>query len=218
VVKVRDDVPLDRCALVGCGVMTGVGAVFHAAKVEPGSTVAVIGCGGIGLSAVNGAAMAGASRIIAIDTVASKLEVARAMGATDTINASNADPVEMVKEMTGGGVPYSFEAIGTKATAEQSFRMLRPGGTATIIGMIPLGTKIELHGADFLRDRKIQGTSMGGNRFRVDMPRLLELYVQGKLKLDHMISGHIKLADINQGFATLKTAAMVRQLIDFSAS
>jgi S-(hydroxymethyl)glutathione dehydrogenase / alcohol dehydrogenase len=186
--------------------------------VEPGATVAVIGCGGIGLSAVNGAAMAGASRIIAIDTVASKLEVARAMGATDTINASNADPVEMVKEMTGGGVPYSFEAIGTKATAEQSFRMLRPGGTATIIGMIPLGTKIELHGADFLRDRKIQGTSMGGNRFRVDMPRLLELYVQGKLKLDHMISGHIKLADINQGFATLKSGAMVRQLIDFSAS
>ena len=91
--------------------------------------------------------------------------------------------------MTGGGVPYSFEAIGTKTTAEQSFQMLRPGGTATIIGMIPFGTKIELHGADFLRDRKIQGTSMGGNRFRVDMPRLLELYVQGKLKLDHMISG-----------------------------
>ena len=180
--------------------MTGVGAVFHAAKVEPGATVAVIGCGGIGLSAVNGAAMAGASRIIAIDTVASKLDVARQMGATDTINASNADPVEMVKEMTGGGVPYSFEAIGTKTTAEQSFAMLRPGGTATIIGMIPLGTKIELHGADFLRDRKIQGTSMGGNRFRVDMPRLLEMYLQGKLKLDHMVSGHIKLARHQRGF------------------
>src|ERR1700749_2119857 len=117
VVKVRDDVPLDRCALVGCGVMTGVGAVFHAAKVEPGSTVAVIGCGGIGLSAVNGAAMSGASRIIAIDTVASKLDVARQMGATDTINASNADPVEMVKEMTGGGLPYSFEETGTKTKA-----------------------------------------------------------------------------------------------------
>src|SRR5436190_625117 len=95
----------------------------------------------------------------------------------------------VVKVRTGGGVPYSFEAIGTKTTAEQSFQMLRPGGVATIIGMIPLGTKIELHGADFLRDRRIQGTSMGGNRFRVDMPRLLELYVQGKLKLDHMISG-----------------------------
>ena len=162
--------------------------------------------------------MAGASRIIALDTVATKLDVARQMGATDTINASNADPVEMVKEMTGGGVPYSFEAIGTKATAEQSFAMLRPGGTATIIGMIPLGTKIELHGADFLRDRKIQGTSMGGNRFRVDMPRLLELYTQGKLKLDHMISGHIKLAEINEGFAALKSGAPVRQVIDFGVA
>lgn len=218
VVKIRDDIPLDRGALVGCGVMTGVGAVFHAAKVEPGSTVAVIGCGGIGLSAVNGAALAGASRIIAIDTVPSKLELAKKMGATDTINASNADPVEAVRDMTGGGVPYSFEAIGTKTTAEQSFAMLRPGGTATIIGMIPFGTKIELHGADFLRDRKIQGTSMGGNRFRVDMPRLLDLWEQGRLKLDHLISGRIKLAEINEGFARLKSGAPVRQLIDFGVA
>lgn len=215
IVKIREDIPLDRAALVGCGVMTGVGAVFHAAKVEPGSTVAVIGCGGIGLSAVNGAALAGAERIIAIDTVASKLQLAKKMGATDTINASNADAVEMVKEMTGGGVPYSFEAIGTKKTAEQSFAMLRPGGVATIIGMIPFGTKIELHGADFLRDRKIQGTSMGGNHFRVDMPRLLELWRQGRLKLDHLISGRIKLEQINEGFAKLKSGAPVRQLIDF---
>jgi S-(hydroxymethyl)glutathione dehydrogenase / alcohol dehydrogenase len=215
VVKIRDDIPLDRAALVGCGVMTGVGAVFHAAKVEPGSTAVVIGCGGIGLSAVNGAALAGASRIIAIDTVASKLETAKEMGATDTINASNIDPVEAVKEMTGGGVPYSFEAIGTKRTAEQAFEMLRPGGVATIIGMIPFGTKIELHGADFLRDRKIQGTSMGGNRFRVDMPRLLDLWQQGRLKLDHLISGRITLNAINDGFAALKSAAPVRQLIDF---
>jgi S-(hydroxymethyl)glutathione dehydrogenase/alcohol dehydrogenase len=215
IVKIRNDIPLDRAALVGCGVMTGVGAVFHAAKVEPGSTVVVIGCGGIGLSAVNGAALAGAERIIAIDTIASKLELAKQMGATDTINASNADPVEMVKEMTGGGVPYSFEAIGTKKTAEQSFAMLRPGGVATIIGMIPFGVKIELHGADFLRDRKIQGTSMGGNHFRVDMPRLLELWRQGRLKLDHLISGRIKLAEINEGFAKLKSGAPVRQLIEF---
>ena len=198
--------------------MTGVGAVFNAAKVEPGATVAVIGCGGIGLSAVNGAAMAGAERIIAIDTVASKLEVAREMGATDTINASNADPVELVKDMTGGGVQYSFEAIGTKTTAEQAFQMLRPGGTATIIGMVPFGTKIELHGSDFLRDRKIQGTSMGGNRFRVDMPRLLSLWSQGRLKLDHLISGTIKLDEINEGFARLKSGAPVRQLIDYGAA
>jgi S-(hydroxymethyl)glutathione dehydrogenase/alcohol dehydrogenase len=218
VVKINPDIPLDRAALVGCGVMTGVGAVFHAAKVEPGSTVAVLGCGGIGLSAVNGAALAGAARIIAIDTNPSKLELAKLMGATDTINASNVDPVVAVKELTGGGVPYSFEAIGLKTTAEQSFAMLRPGGVATIIGMIPLGTKIELHGFDFLRDRKIQGTSMGGNRFRVDMPRLLDLWQQGRLKLDHLISGQIKLAEINEGFAKLKSGTPVRNLINFGVA
>ncbi len=217
IVKIDPDIPLDRAALVGCGVMTGVGAVFNAAKVEPGSTVAVIGCGGVGLSAVNGAALAGAERIIAIDTVASKLELARTMGATDTLNASNADPVKAVREMTGGGVHYSFEALGTKTTAEQSFQMLRGGGTATIIGMVPLGVKIELHGYDFLRDRKLQGTSMGGNRFRVDMPRLLSLWRQGRLKLDHLISGKLKLDQINDGFAALKSGAPVRQLIDFAA-
>ena len=216
-VKIDPDIPLDRAALVGCGVMTGVGAVFNAAKVEPGATVAVIGCGGVGLSAVNGAALAGAERIIAIDTVASKLEIARELGATDTLNASNADPIKAVRDMTGGGVHYSFEALGTKTTAEQAFGMLRPGGTATIIGMVPLGVKIELHGFDFLRDRKLQGTSMGGNRFRVDMPRLLSLWRQGRLKLDHLISGRIKLNQINEGFAALKSGAPVRQLIDFAA-
>jgi S-(hydroxymethyl)glutathione dehydrogenase/alcohol dehydrogenase len=216
-VKIDADIPLDRAALVGCGVMTGVGAVFNAAKVEPGATVAVIGCGGVGLSAVNGAAIAGAERIIAIDTLASKLELAREFGATDTLNASNADPVQQVRELTGGGVHYSFEALGTKATAEQAFGMLRPGGTATIIGMVPFGVKIELHGYDFLRDRKLQGTSMGGNRFRVDMPRLLSLWRQGRLKLDHLISGRMKLGEINEGFAALRSGAPVRQLIDFAA-
>src|SRR5215213_9182253 len=202
IVKIDDDIPLDRAALVGCGVMTGVGAVFHAAKVEPGATVAVIGCGGVGLSAVNGAALAGAERIIAIDT----------------LNASNVDPVEQVRDLTKGGVHYSFEALGTKNTAEQAFQMLRPGGTATIIGMVPFGTRIELHGFDFLRDRKIQGTSMGGNRFRVDMPRLLSLWRQGRLKLDHLISGTLRLDEINEGFARLKSGAPVRQLIDYGAA
>jgi S-(hydroxymethyl)glutathione dehydrogenase / alcohol dehydrogenase len=217
-VKIDPDIPLDVAALVGCGVMTGVGAVFNAAKVEPGATVAVIGCGGVGLSAVNGAALAGAERIVAIDTQQSKLELAREMGATDTLNVSNIDdPVKAIRELTGGGVHYSFEALGTKGTAEQAFGMLRPGGTATIIGMVPFGVKIELHGFDFLRDRKIQGTSMGGNRFRVDMPRLLSLWKQGRLKLDHLISGRIKLAEINEGFARLKSGAPVRQLIDYAA-
>ena len=218
VVKIREDMPLDKASIIGCAVITGVGAIFNSAKVEPGTDVAVIGCGGVGLSAINGAALAGAGRILAIDTLQSKLELAKKLGATHTINASNVDPVEMVKEITGGGVHYSFEALGTKLTAEQSFYMLRAGGTATIIGMIPFGTKIELHGFDFLRERKIQGSSMGGNRFRVDMPRLVEFYRQGKLHLDHLITGRIKLDEINEGFAALKSAAPVRQLIDFAVS
>ena len=202
VVKIADDIPLNIGCLVGCGVITGAGAVLNTAKVPAGSTVAVFGCGGIGLSAVNGAAIAGADRIIAIDTISSKLEVATVMGATDIINASNVDPVAAIKELTGGGVEFSFEAVGLKQTAEQSFQCLRPGGTATIIGMVPFGMKIELHGYDFLRERKIQGSSMGSNRFRVDMPRLLNAWKKGALKLDHLISSHIRLDEINEGMSS----------------
>ncbi|MBM3524483.1 MAG: Zn-dependent alcohol dehydrogenase [Alphaproteobacteria bacterium] len=216
-VKIDREIPLDIGALVGCAVITGVASVFRAAKVEPGSTVAVLGCGGIGLSAINAAAVAGASRVIAIDPVAAKLEVACTMGATDTIDAKRNDVVDAVKTLTGGGVHYAFEAVGRKETAEQSFQMLRPAGLATIIGMVPFGTKIELHGADFLRDRRIQGTSMGGNNFRVDMPRILALWRQGRLKLDHLIVRHIALDEINDGYARMKTGAELRSLIRFAS-
>jgi S-(hydroxymethyl)glutathione dehydrogenase/alcohol dehydrogenase len=215
IAKIREDMPLDRAALIGCGVTTGVGAVIHTARVEPGSTVAVLGCGGIGLSAINGAAIAGAARIIAVDTVPGKLELARKFGATDVVNAKDKDPVGEVMEMTGGGVHYSFEAIGLKITAEQSFKMLARGGTATIIGMIPVGTNIELHGPEFLMERKIQGSNMGSNRFRVDMPRFVDFYLQGRLHLDDMISRRIKLEDVNEGLEALKTGEMARSVIMF---
>jgi S-(hydroxymethyl)glutathione dehydrogenase/alcohol dehydrogenase len=140
------------------------------------------------------------------------------MGATDTLLVGNEDPVQAVRELTGGGVEFSFECLGLKATAEQAFAMLRPGGTATIVGMVPFGQKIELHGFDFLRERKIQGSSMGSNRFRTDMPRLLTLWQQGRLKLDHLISRRIKLEEINEGFAALKGGQVVRQLIDFGVA
>ena len=214
-VKVREDMPMDRAALIGCGVTTGIGAVIHTASVEPGSTVAVIGCGGIGLSAINGAALAGASRIIAVDMVASKLELARKFGATDLVDASDGEAIEKVRELTGGGVHYSFEAIGLKATAEQAFRMLRPGGTATVIGMIPPGQMVELHGVDFLAEKKIQGSMMGSNRFRVDMPRFVDFYLQGKLHLDDMIPNRIALSDINEGMAALETGEIARSVIMF---
>jgi S-(hydroxymethyl)glutathione dehydrogenase/alcohol dehydrogenase len=215
VAKIREDMPMDKAALIGCGVTTGVGAVIHTAKVEPGSTVAVIGCGGVGLSCINGAAIAGASRVIAIDTLASKLDLARKFGATDVVNAADTDAIAAVKELTGGGVHYSFEAIGLKVTAEQAFNMLRNGGTATIIGMIPPGDMVSLHGVDFLFEKKIQGSFMGSNRFRVDMPRYVELYLQGKLHLDDMVSGHIKLSDLNDAFKQLETGEIARNVIMF---
>ncbi|MFP6824194.1 MAG: Zn-dependent alcohol dehydrogenase [Pseudomonadales bacterium] len=215
VAKVRKDMPLDRAALIGCGVTTGVGAVIHTAAVEPGSTVAVIGCGGVGLSCINGAEIAGASRIIAVDTLASKLELARKFGATEVVNATDNDPVEAVRELTGGGVHYAFEAIGLKVTTEQAFKMIRSGGCATVIGMIPVGTMVEIHGPEFLREKKLQGSNMGSNRFRVDMPRYVEFYLAGKLHLDDMISSHIKLEDVNDAFAQLETGEVARNIIMF---
>ena len=215
VVKIRDDMPLDRAALIGCGVTTGVGAAIHTAAVEPGSTVAVIGCGGVGLSAINGAAIAGAARVIAVDMVASKLDLARKFGATDAVDASAGDVVQQVRDLTDGGVHYSFEAIGLKATAEQAFRMLRPGGMATVIGMIPPGHMVELHGPDFLQEKKIQGSMMGSNRFRVDMPRFVDFYLQGKLHLDDMVSSRIGLADVTDALLALETGEVARSVIVF---
>ncbi len=215
VVKIRTDMPLDRAAVIGCAVMTGAGAVFRTAKVEPGSTVAVIGLGGIGLSAVNGAAIAGAGRIFAIDKVASKLDLAKEFGATDVVDASATDPIKAIREMTGGGVEYSFECVGSKTTVEQAFRMLRRGGTATVIGMMPLGTRFEVSGAELLGEKRIQGSAMGSNKFRIDMPRLVDFYLRGDLKLDKLISGRIRLAGINDAFMQLKTGEAARTVIEF---
>jgi S-(hydroxymethyl)glutathione dehydrogenase/alcohol dehydrogenase len=215
-VKVRDDMPLDRAALIGCGVTTGVGAVLNTARVEPGTTVAVYGAGGVGLAAIQGAVIAGARMIIAVDVVAHKLETAKTLGATHAVDASTADPVKAIRELTGPGVDYAFEAIGLKKAAEQAFECLRPGGTATIVGMIPVGQKIELDGPSFLREKKVQGCSMGSNRFKVDMPRYVELYRQGRLKLDEMITRRGRLEDVNEAFRAMKAGEVARTVLMFN--
>ncbi len=212
---IREDMPLDVAALIGCSVTTGVGAVIHTSGVRAGETVAVIGCGGVGLAAINGAAIAGAGRIIAIDTQGSKLNLAKTFGATDVIDAKDGDPVKQVLELTKGGVHHSFEAIGLKQTAEQAFAMLRRGGTANIIGMIPVGVKIELMGSDFLGEKRIQGSLMGSNRFPIDMPRFVDFYMAGKLHLDQMISQCIKLEAINEAFDELRRGELARSVIMF---
>jgi S-(hydroxymethyl)glutathione dehydrogenase/alcohol dehydrogenase len=214
-VAIRKDMPLDRAALIGCSVTTGVGAVIHTSGVRPGETVAVIGCGGVGLSAINGAAIAGAGRIIAIDMVPGKANLAMAFGATDFICAADGDAVKQVIEMTKGGVHHAFEAIGLAKTAEQAFNMLRRGGTANIIGMIPVGQTISLMGAAFLGEKKIQGSMMGSNRFPVDMPRLVDFYMSGKLKLDDLVSRRIKLEQVNEAFAEMKRGEIARSVIVF---
>jgi S-(hydroxymethyl)glutathione dehydrogenase/alcohol dehydrogenase len=214
-VAIRRDMPLDRAALLGCAVTTGTGAVFNTAKVRPGETVAVIGCGGIGLATINGAALAGAGRIIAIDMLDSKLELARQFGATDVVNAKDGSAVAQVLELTRGGVHHSFECIGLKQTAEQAFGMLARGGTATIIGMIKPGVKLELDPLAMLHERRIQGSFMGSNRFPVDLPRLTDFYMQGRLKLDEMISQRIKLEQINEAFDELRRGELARSVILF---
>ena len=175
-----------------------------------------MGCGGVGLSAVNGAYIAGASRIIAIDAIEDKLALAQKVGATDVIDASGGGVIEKVKNLTRGrGVDYSFEAIGKKETAEQAFNMLDKGGAATIIGMIPEGVDINIDGAAILAGKKIQGSSMGSNRFRIDMPRYMEFYRQGRLKLDEIIAKLIKLEDINEAFDDMRDGHMARSVIMF---
>lgn len=215
VVKIRKDMPLDRAALIGCGVTTGIGAVLNTAKVEPGSTVAVLGCGGIGLNAVQGAALAGASRIIAVDLNPMKLELAKTFGATDVVNGSEGDAVKQVRELTKGGVHYAFEAIGLKVAAEQAFGMLRRGGTACVIGMIPVGQKVEVPGYELLSEKRLMGSNMGSNRFRIDMPRYIDFYLDGRLKLDELVSARISLDDINDGFANMKAGSVARSVIVF---
>jgi S-(hydroxymethyl)glutathione dehydrogenase/alcohol dehydrogenase len=185
----------------------------------------VIGCGGVGLNCVQGAILAGASRVIAVDTNAMKLKMAELFGATDLVDATAADPVAQVRQLlpeppatgllAGGGVDYAFEAIGLKETAQQAFAMVKKGGTATIIGMIPLGTNIELPGVEFLMEKRIQGSSMGSNRFRQDMPRYIDLYLDGRLKLDELVSARIRLDEVNDGFAALTRGEVARSVIVF---
>jgi S-(hydroxymethyl)glutathione dehydrogenase / alcohol dehydrogenase len=215
-VKIRPDVPLDRAALIGCGVTTGLGAALNTARVRAGRTAAVIGCGGVGLSVVQGCRIAGARRIVAVDTAPWKLELARRLGATDTVDASAGNAVAQVVETTRGGVDYAFEAIGLPATIRQAVRMTRKGGTIVMVGVVPAGTNVELPGADItLREKAVLGCMMGSNRFRLDMPRYVDLYLAGQLKLDEMISARIPLAAVNDAFEAMRQGTAARSVIVF---
>jgi len=216
-VIVPDGVPMEVAALVGCSVMTGVGAVTNTVKLQVGETVAVVGCGGVGLNIIQGARLAGASRIIAVDLMESKLAAAKEFGATDVVDASSGDAVQQVMAMTGGGVDYAFEAIGLMKTAQQCFEMAKRGGQAVVVGMLPLMEQLTIPnaGMSFLGEKGIVGSYYGSTRQTYDMPWLMELYRQKRLKIDELISRRYELGQINEAYDALKGGEVNRSVITF---
>jgi S-(hydroxymethyl)glutathione dehydrogenase/alcohol dehydrogenase len=214
-VAINPDMPLDRAAVIGCAVTTGAGTIFNACKVTPGETVAVVGCGGVGLATINAAKIAGAGRIIAADPIPEKRELALKLGATDVIDATADGAAAQIVEMTKGGVDHAIEAVGRPASAQLAVNVLRRGGTATILGMMPLNEKVALGAMDLLSGKKLQGAIMGGNRFPVDIPRLVDFYMRGLLDLDTIIAERIPLEAINEGFDKMKRGDSARSVIVF---
>ncbi|HEU4961681.1 MAG TPA: Zn-dependent alcohol dehydrogenase [Sphingomonas sp.] len=214
-VAIDRDMPLDRAALIGCAVTTGAGAVFNTTDVTPGETVCVVGCGGIGLAAVNAAKIAGAGRIIALDPVAEKRAVAEKLGATHVIDALSETAADEVIEISRGGVHHAIEAVGRPHSAATAVKVLRRGGTATILGMMPLSETVGLSAMDLLSGKKLQGGLMGSNRFPVDIPRLVDFYMRGLLDLDTIIAERMPLQRINHAFDELRKGDATRSVVVF---
>lgn len=216
VVKIDPALPLDRAALVGCGVLTGVGAALRTSGMQAGQTVAVFGCGGVGLAIVQGARIGGASQIIGVDMFDGKLEMAKRVGATHVVNSAKDDPVKAIRSLTGGaGVDHAFEAVGNTTLVRQAIESLAIRGTATIVGVLPPDANIEFPWMAIRPECKVQTSRMGSNRFRTDIPRYLEFYRQGRLLLDEMVTKRGKLGDINEAFRAMKAGEVARTVLTF---
>ncbi len=215
-VAISRDMPLDRAALLGCAVITGAGSIFNDSRLRPGESVAVIGAGGIGLAAINAAKIAGAGQILALDPVPEKRALAEKMGATHVLDSTEEGIAKQVLALTSGGVHYAIEAVGRPATAELAWQILRRGGTATILGMIAPGQSVSLPGHTFLTGKKIQGSLLGSTRFPIDMPRLVQLYLDGKLDLDTLVAERIQLPQVNEALEKLRQGTSVRSVITFA--
>jgi S-(hydroxymethyl)glutathione dehydrogenase / alcohol dehydrogenase len=215
-VAIDPEMPLDRAALLGCAVTTGAGAVFNCCDLDPGETVAVVGCGGIGLAAINAAKIAGAGKIIAVDPVAEKRALAEQLGATHSVDAMSPTAADEIVELTKGGVDHAIEAVGRPASAETAIKVLRRGGTATILGMMPLDYKTGLSALDLLAGKTLQGGLMGGNRFPIDIPRLVDFYLRGLLDLDSIIGERVPLDRINHAFDELRKGDATRTLVTYA--
>ena len=215
-VKIRDDMPLDRASLIGCGVTTGLGAVLNTVRVPAGASVAIIGCGGVGLAAVQGARLVGAGKIVAVDSQAWKLELARKVGATAGVDASRGDPAGAVQQLTGGGADFVFECIGLVATVQQAVGMTARGGTTVLVGVVPMSEMVPIPASDVtINEKRIVGSLMGSNRFRFDMPKYVDFYLDGRLDLDAMISSRIRLDEVNAAFDRMRRGDAARQVIVF---
>jgi S-(hydroxymethyl)glutathione dehydrogenase / alcohol dehydrogenase len=216
--KVRPDAPLDKVCLLGCGVTTGIGAVLNTARVEPGSSVVVFGLGGIGLSVIQGAVMAGAERIVAVDTNPRKFTLARQLGASDTVNPAEVDDVvAAIVELTGGGADYTFECIGNVDVMGQALACTHKGwGQAIVIGVAGAGE--EIHARPFLlvTGRQWRGTAFGGVRGRSELPRLVDRYMAGRVKLDEYVTATMPLEDVNRAFDLMHEGASIRSVLRYA--
>ena len=214
VIPIRKDVPLDVACLVSCGVLAGAGPVFNRAKVPAGSSVAVWGCGGVGLNTIQAARLVGAGKIIAVDVLPQKLAWAEEFGATHIVNAATEDPVARVHALSGsGGVDYAFELVGTQATMEQALLSTHRGGTCVVVGVTPAGTRLSLDPALFLQQRVLTGSSFGGGHQRTDVPMLLDLYMSGRYKLDELISRRVPLGELNHAFDAMLKGEVKRSVV-----
>jgi S-(hydroxymethyl)glutathione dehydrogenase / alcohol dehydrogenase len=215
VIKVPDDIPLNVVSLIGCGVTTGVGAAINTAQIKPGSSVCVIGCGGVGIAAIQGARIAGAAEIVAVDTLPRKLEMAKRFGATHGVTP---DALEGAKlEITGGeGFDYALECVGHPQTIRAAYDAIRRGGTAVVVGVGRMEQKLEFSAFElFYAEKTLKGSMYGSANVRVDFPRLLRLWKQGKLDLEGMISRRIKLEDVNEAFRAMQAGEVIRSVIDY---
>lgn len=213
---VRKDVPLKVAALVGCAVATGVGAAMYTADVKPGESVVVFGCGGVGLNILQGAALCGAKTIIAVDTNPAKMEIASQFGATHVLMADD-DAIRLIRELTDGrGAEHAFEAVGIPTLQELALNAIRPGGTLTLAGLSPMGTGTNLPGAIITRQEKvIKGSYYGTINATRDFPLLLDLYMEGKLKLDELVSREYRLDQINEAYDAMLTGTVARGVVVF---
>lgn len=216
-IKIRKDAPFAQAALVGCAVTTGIGAVVNTAKVEPYSTVLVIGGGGVGLNIVQGARLVGAKQIILADVSDDKLELGRKFGATHTINSREVDLLTAVKELTDGrGVDYAFEAIGLPFTIEASYEAVRRGGTAVVVGQVADGVKISID--PFVmsdQEKKLIGSNYGSSRQSIDFPNIIDQYMEGLVDLDSMVTDRIALSEVNEAFAEMRKGRGIRSVIEY---